>query len=334
MKNIFKSNVVLAPYTYFKIGGPADYFFEAKNEDDLIRAVRKANRIKTPFFILGRGSNILISDKGFRGLVIRNLASGAKIIKKLKQKINPKQESDAHYFPANPKKYLRFSDLDYQTEPFDTEVEVFSGMSLQSFIQWTFKNKLTGLQWFAGIPGSIGGAIVYNIHGGTKLFADYISEIMVLDKNGRVKKMKKDDIKFDYDFSSIKKEKSLILKANILLSRGEMRRAKFVYQEWFKRKLKIQPQINCPGSIFKNFSLETAKKIGAPTPSAGWFIDQCGLKGKKIGGVKISEIHANFIVNCGNGKAEDIKNLIKLIKQKVKNKFNLNLEEEIVYVGF
>ncbi len=329
-----QKNISLAPYTTFKIGGLADYFFEAKNEKDLIKIIKVARKFKIPFFLLGRGSNILISDKGFRGLVIRNLVFGAKIIKNLKQKITFIQKSDAHYFPIHPNKYLQFSDLDYQTEPFDTEVEVFSGMPLQVFIQWTFKNKLTGFQWFAGIPGTIGGAIICNIHGGAKLFSDYVSEITVLDKNNQIKKIKKNDIKFAYDFSDIKKEELLILRVKIFLSSGNIKRAKFIYQEWFKRKLKIQPQTNCAGSIFKNFSLKVAKKNNILTPSAGWLIDQCGLKGMKIGKAIVSKKHANFIVNTGQAKANDVIILISLIKQKVRNKFNIQLQEEIQYIGF
>ncbi|MBI4652671.1 UDP-N-acetylmuramate dehydrogenase [Candidatus Kuenenbacteria bacterium] len=333
VKNI-QTNIPLAPYTTFKIGGPAKYFYCAKNIKDLIKIIKIARRKKIPFFILGCGSNILISDEGFNGLVIKNLILGVRVVRSLKQNINFKQVVDAHYFPAHPNQYLQFSDLDYQTEPFDTEVEVSAGMPLQSFIQWIFQNKLTGLQWFAGIPGSIGGAIICNIHGGSKLFADYISEIIVLDKNNRIKKIKKNDIKFDYDFSSLKKEKLIILKARIFLSHGDIKRAKFVYQEWFKRKIKIQPQTNCPGSIFKNFFLKTAKKINAPTSSAGYFIDQCGLKGKKIGKAIVSKNHANFIINTGQATAKDVIILISLIKQKVRDKFNIQLQEEIQYIGF
>jgi UDP-N-acetylmuramate dehydrogenase len=333
VKNI-QTNIPLASYTTFKIGGPAKYFYCAKNIKNLIKVIKIARRKKILFFILGCGSNILVSDEGFNGLVIKNEILETKIVKTLKQNINFQQKLDARYFPAHPDKYLQFSDLDYQTEPFDTEVEVSAGMPLQSFIQWTFKNKLTGLQWFAGIPGSIGGAIICNIHGGAKLFSDYISEIVVLDKNNRIKKIKKKDVKFAYDFSGLKKEELIILKVKIFLSHGDIKRAKSVYQEWFKRKLKIQLQINCPGSIFKNFSLKITRKIGVPTSSAGWFIDQCELKGKKIGGAMVSKNHANFIINTGHGKAKDVIMLISLIKQKVRDKFNIQLQEEIQYIGF
>lgn len=325
-----RQNVLLKDYTTFRIGGPADFFYEAKNEKEFLKAIIVCRKYKIPFFVLGRGSNILFSDEGFKNLVIRNMVSGVRVAKKLKRSVKKQKTGDSHYLPADPKKYLQFSDLDYQQEPFDTELEVFSGTSLQYLIRWALEKKFCGLQWFAGIPGSVGGAVVYNIHGGTKLFGDYVKEITVIDKNNRIRKIKNKDMGFTYDFSRIQKEKEIVLKATLLLSHGDIDRARFVYKEWWKRKLKIQPQTNCPGSIFKNFSQRVSEKVGAPTTGAGWFIDQTGLKGKRVGGVKVSEKHANFIVNLGKGKAKDVRKLIKIIKEKVKKKFGLALREEIV----
>lgn len=333
-KDRVKLNELMAKHTTFGIGGPADLFYEAKTKEELIKAVKSARELKIPFFILGSGSNILVSDKGLRGLVIKNSVSGMKVVKRLKKPRRALQVASARFQTADPQKYLKFSDLDYPDEPFDTEIEVFSGTPLQSLIQWSFKNKLTGLQWFAGIPGTVGGAVIYNIHGGTRLFSNYVQSLEVLDKNNRLREIKKAEIKFDYDFSDITKRDLLILKVNLLLSRGNLAKAKHVYQEWVRRKTKVQPQHNCPGSIFKNFPEEIAKKLGAPTPAAGWFIDQCGLKGKKIGEAQISPKHANFIVNKGAAKASDVVQLIKLAKKEVKKKFGIKLEEEICLIGF
>lgn len=325
-----KENVLLRNYTTFRIGGPAAFFYQADREEEFLKAIKISRELEVPFFVLGRGSNILFADEGFRGLVIRNNVAGMKIVKRLKRAVKKEREGRAHYAPGHPEKYLQFSDLDYPQEPFDTEIEVSSGTSLQPLIQWLLKNGLCGLQWFAGIPGSLGGGVIYNIHGGTKLLSDYIKEVTVLDNHNYLRKIKKEETSFAYDFSQIQKEKSIVLKANLLFSRGDLSRAKFVYQKWWQRKLKVQPQTNCPGSVFKNLSLAAAQKIGAPTPSAGWFIDQAGLKGKIVGGVQVSEKHANFIVNLGSGKASDVKKLIKIIKEKVKNKFGMTLREEIL----
>ena len=112
--------------------------------------------------------------------------------------------------------------------------------------------------------------------------------------------------------------------------RDSSKRAKKVYQEWWQRKLQVQPQTNCAGSIFRNLSQRTTQRVGSPTPSAGWFIDQAGFKGQRLGGVQVSEKHANFIVNLGSGTAEDVQKLIKLVKKRVKNKFGVQLREEIL----
>ena len=325
-----KKDVLLKGYSTFRIGGPADFFYEAKTEKDFVTAIKVCRKLKIPFFILGKGSNILFDDKGFRGLVVRNAVSEVKVLKRFKKTSKKQILSDAHYLPAHSKKYLQFDDLDYQQEPFDTEVEVLAGTPVQYLIQQTLGKGLTGLQWFAGIPGSVGGAVVYNIHGGKKLFGDYVKDITVIDKNNKIRKIKHKDLGFAYDLSNIQKENYIILKATVLLSLGNIKKANYVYREWLKRKLKVQPQINCAGSVFQNFPATLIKKAGFPTSSAGWFIDQCGLKGKKVGGVQVSEKHANFIINLGNGTSTDVKKLIKIIKEKVKKKFGLKLKEEIL----
>ena len=330
-----RKNVSLSPLTTFKIGGPADFFYDAKTEEGLIGAVKAARRLNLPLFVLGKGSNTFFSDSGFRGLVIKNSVREIKVCRRYKRVVKRAKckISRARFAPANPKKYLQFSDLDYEQEPFDVEVEVSAGTPLQYLIQWALKRNFCGLQWFAGIPGSVGGAIVYNIHGGTKLFSDYLKEVQILDKNNKLTTIKKEKGKFAYDQSRFQKKDLIVVKVKILLSQGDISRARFVYKEWWRRKLKIQPQTNCPGSIFKNFSPAIAKKLGSPTPSAGWFIEQAGLKGKKINGAQVFEKHANFIVNTGAAKAEDVLNLIKLIKRKVKDKFGVELEEEVEYVA-
>jgi UDP-N-acetylmuramate dehydrogenase len=325
-----KEGILLRDFTTFRIGGPADFFYTAKTEPELKKAIAAARALRLPFFILGRGSNVLFSDQGFRGLVVRNLVENMRVVRNLKRKIQIEKAGDARYQPADQKKYLQFSDLDYPSEIFDAEIEVASGSSLPSLVQWSLEKGLTGLQWFAGIPGSVGGGAAYNIHGGTKLFSDYVKSVTVLDKNDKIRKIQKDEADFAYDKSFFQKNRLIILRVNLFLSHGDVKRARFVWREWLRRKLKAQPRTNCPGSVFQNFSPRAAKKVGAPTTSAGWFIDQCGLKGKIIGGAQISEKHANFIVNLGSARARDVKKLIKTAQEAVKKRFGLVLRPEIL----
>jgi len=254
----FRKNVPLKNYTTFKIGGPAKYFFEAKRKEELIEAIKLAKKLELPFFILGGGSNLLVSDKGFDGLVIK------------------------------------------------------FGQPLSSYVS-------KGLEWAVGIPGTVQGAVYSNAGAFKKSMKDVVKEVEVFDtKTEKIKNFKSKDCKFGYRDSIFKKNKNLIILSIKIKSKKSNRKKIKQYLDYRK---KTQP-LNLPsaGSIFKN----------PPAKSAGELIEKCGLKGKRIGNVKISEKHANFIVNLGNGKAKDVKKLIKIIKNKVKNKFGVTLKEEIV----
>jgi len=264
----FKKNVLLKNHTTFRIGGSAKYFFVAKTKEELIEAINlakklnpspfpKGDRVKLPFFILGGGSNILVSDRGFNGLVIK------------------------------------------------------FGQSLSSYIS-------KGLEWAVGIPGTIQGAVWGNAGAFKKSMKDVVEKVEVFDtKTEKVKIFKNKDCKFGYRDSIFKKKKNLIiLSVKIKSKKSDAKKIK----QYLDYRKKTQP-LNFPsaGSVFKN-----------PTGfSAGKLIEDCGLKGKKVGNVKISEKHANFIVNLGRGKAKDVMKLIKIIKNRVKKKFGKTLEEEI-----
>ena len=252
-----KKNVLLKNYTTFKIGGKAKYFFVAKTKKDLVEAIKLAKKMKLPFFVLGGGSNILVSDKGFNGLVIK------------------------------------------------------FGQPLSSYIP-------KGLEWAVGIPGTIQGAVCGNAIAFKKSMKDVVKEVEVFDtKTEKVKIFKNKDCRFSYRNSIFRKKKNLIiLSVKIKSKKSDAKKIK----QYLDYRKKTQP-LNFPsaGSVFKN-----------PTGfSAGKLIEDCGLKGKKVGNVKISEKHANFIVNLGRGKAKDVMKLIKIIKNRVKKKFGVTLEEEI-----
>ena len=285
----FKKNVLLKNHTTFRIGGSAKYFFVAKTKEELIEAINlakklnpspfpKGDRVKLPFFILGGGSNILVSDRGFNGLVIK------------------------------------------------------FGQSLSSYIS-------KGLEWAVGIPGTIQGAVCSNAGAFKKSMKDVVKEVEVFDiKTGKIKIFKNKDCKFGYRDSIFKHKKNLIiLSVRIKVKKSDPKKIK----QYLDYRKKIQP-LNLPsaGSVFKNPPGFSAGELGEEDKSsssafaAARLIEKCNLKGKRIGNVKISEKHANFIVNLGNGKAKDVKKLINSIKKKVKNKFNIELEEEIQYLGF
>ncbi|MBZ1345226.1 MAG: UDP-N-acetylmuramate dehydrogenase [Candidatus Nealsonbacteria bacterium] len=298
-----RENVFLAKYTSFRIGGPAKYFFEAKTKKEIIKAVKWAKENNLPFFILGGGSNLLVSDEGYSGLVIKL------------QTTNHKLQTNKIYTDA--------------------------GVPLSLLISESVKNNLTGLEWAAGIPGQVGGAIRGNAGAFGKSMADIIKSVEVLMVTDRkmqnakckmqndklkfkIKKFSNRECKFRYRDSLFRKYPDLIiLSAELSLKKGKKTEIKKKIKEYLNYRKETQP-LNFPsaGSVFKN----------PPGFSAGKLIEKCGLKGKKIREVKISEKHANFIVNLGKGKAKDVKELINLAKKSVKKKFGIVLEEEIQYL--
>jgi len=286
-----KKNILLKNYTTFKIGGWAKYFFVAKKKEDLIGAIKVAKKLKLPFFVLGGGSNLLISDKGFEGLVIKNETRNFKIKKK--------------------------------------KIIAESGAILDNIIEAAVGAGLSGLEEGSGIPGTLGGAVYGNAGWprGVWAIGDCVEEVELLMPSGKIKKVGRKWLSFGYRNSRLKKTKGgkpIILEVILKLKKRGKEDLEKERLEILKTRTKKIPPGFSAGSIFKN----PFRK------SAGFLIEKCSLKGKRIGDVEISEKHANFIVNLGNGRAKDVIKLIKLAKQKVKNKFGIVLEEEVCYLGF
>lgn len=314
-----KENVVLAPYTTFKIGGPARYFFILENIDELFPVLNWAEKKRLPVFIIAGGSNLLVSDRGYNGLVI---------LMKLNQlKMNKNR------------------------------LIVEAGVPLAQVLKFCLKNELSGLEWAAGIPGTIGGAVVDNAGAFGESISDLVEKVKTfyLKKNkGYFKMLRKKDLKFSYRRSVFKRPGNKYIITEIWLKGlGKLtEKDKQLVIERLKRRKDKQPQLPSAGCVFKNFTphpirasnihqysrvkIKTSRfGLGAglaPIP-AGKLIEECGLKGKRVGGAEISEKHANFIVNCGRAKAEDVIKLIRLIKKEVKKKFRIDLQEEILYLG-
>lgn len=282
---------ILAPLTTYKIGGPADYYFEAETAEDLAKAVKAAKVLGLPLLILGGGSNILIADEGFRGLAVRvknsEIVSGQ-----------------------------------------DGKIAVGAGVRLSDLVRFFCDNSLKGMEWAAGIPGTVGGAVRGNAGAAAGLMADNVRRVDFFDANDPVSGIKSylfKDCGFSYRESIFKKNRKLVIVSCEVA--GEIGRAGDIKKEMdenLARKKESQPyDLPSAGSIFKNPKDMFAAKL----------IDECGLKGKKIGGAMISNKHANFIINTGGASAADVKELIMLAKKEVFDKFNLELETEIEIVG-
>lgn len=338
-ENHTKLNEPLSKHTTLKIGGPADILFEAHSIEELIYAAGKAKKLKVPVTIIGWGSNILVSDNGIRGLVIKNMSRNIKIkgekpaqskSQNESQKITARWESDRK---KGSFKY-EFKDLDYdETDKPRIEAILDSGVSLPYAINYLIDKGITGLQWFAGIPGTIGGAVFNNIHGGSHFLSEYLIKVKVLDKDLKVKELDMEDLGFDYDKSRFHDSEEIILQATFSLFKGDAQRAKATTLEWAKRK-SIQPK-NSPGCTFANISQEEKERLNYPTTSVGYIVEHVlKMSGFQIGNAAISKQHHNFIVNKGKATAKDYLAVMKEIYKRTKKQIGIRLVSEIFLIGF
>lgn len=286
-KEKVKKNEPMSAHVNLKVGGPADFYFEAENAVDLEKAVRVAEEEKIPFVVIGNGANILVSDKGVRGLVIINSSKNIKFL--------------PHGF-----------------------VEADSGVNNTDLIRQSKDRGLMGTERLLKVPGTVGGAVYMNAGdtGRKRFFEDLVVWVEVIDKEGKVKKIDKEDCEFGYRSSQFQKSGEIILKAKLQLKQASKEEIEEAAKDILVRKMH-QPSGPSVGSTFKNPQGEYAGRL----------IEECGLKGKRVGGAKISEKHANFILNEGGATASDVKGLIDLVKKSVKEKFGVGLEEEVRYIG-
>jgi UDP-N-acetylmuramate dehydrogenase len=328
----FKKDVVLAPFTSFKIGGPADYFLEAYKKEDLISSLKAARAQDIRYFILGGGSNILISDRGFRGLVIRNQVKNLKFTA---GKGKPQAEETSvkpRLEQVDEGRFYVFEDSgNRRGKP--VYVEVDSGWGLEELAKELFSQDIVGLEPFAGIPGTVGGAVYTNAHGGPKFFGDRVVKAAVLSPEGEVEYVGRSYFGFDYDRSRLQGAGSILLAVTLQLWEGDGRQASAAFDAWKERKI-LQPKRSA-GCIFQNLTSAQQEKLGIPTNSVGYVLEKLlKMKGAGIGDARVSGYHAAFIVNRGKAEASQVKDLIALCKQKAEAELGIELVEEIEYVGF
>jgi len=311
INNLIKKNIDLTPYSTWRIGGRAEFFAIVKNEPELLEVVNWAKAKKLPLHPLGGGSNVLIVKKNIKGLV------------------------------------LKISGEQYAIK--ENQISCWAGTNLTKLSLVAARAGLSGLEWACGIPGSVGGATRGNAGAyGVDISGNLISaQVYDLDAGKKIK-LDKPACGFSYRDSIFKSNKNfLIVKVSLKVKPGKPLEIKNIMAENLKRRLEIQPRRPSAGSVFKNLlyknivkqnkrlaeDLAAQGRVRGGKIAAGYLIDQLGLKGKSKGGAKVSEKHANFIINTGKASAKDVVYLINLIKKKVKLKYRINLEEEIQYFG-
>ena len=290
--------VALAPYTTFKIGGPADLFYRALTAEELATAVQAARELEVPFFLLGLGANILVGDRGFRGLVIKNEVE--------------------------------------QVEWLDeTRVRAGSGVKIyHDLIQVTVARGLSGLQHYVGIPSTVGGAVWQNLHflsppparERTMFIEEVVEGATILSEEGEVREVGLDYFRFGYDYSILHDRRDVVLDVTFRLEPGDRQEMRDTIRENLQWRDDRHPDLwlyPSAGSIFQKL-----EGVGA-----GRLVDQCGLKGHVLGNAQIFHKHANIIVNLGGATAADVRALIALAQETVKRELGHELKTEIGMVG-
>ena len=289
---------ILAPYTTFRIGGPADLFYEARDGGELARAILTSRELGVPYFLLGLGANILIGDRGFRGLVIRNGARHTAVL------------------------------------PGGTVWAESGTVVYPDLIELAVSHGLSGLEHFVGIPSTVGGALWQNLHflapaparERTLFIEEIIQAAEILTEEGERKTVGVDYFQFGYDDSILHHRRDVVLSASFQLQPGDPGRMRQVMQENLLWRSERHPPLESEpsaGSIFKKIA-----GIGA-----GRLIDECGLKGARVGGALVTHRHANILINAGGATAADVRSLIAHIQEVVERRTGHRLEPEIGFIG-
>lgn len=299
---ILLENEPMNKHTSFKVGGPARYFVKAESLDDLKKALDLAREKEIPFFILGNGTNLLVSDKGFDGVII-TLAGD----------------------------FSSIEDLG------NGAFKVGAAIPLGRFARSVLKQGFAGIHKLAGIPGTLGGAIYMNAGAYGQEIGTSCTQVTVLDSDGNIREFAASECGFGYRQSIFQKNNAIILSATFLLptaaSLGKTTADLEAELAECMAKRKASQPLNMPnaGSTFKRLSVGAADTPAQIAP--GYYIEQAGLKGYCIGDAEVSTVHANFIVNAGGAMASDIKQLSEFVQQKVAEKFGIELHREIILLG-
>jgi len=295
IKGEIRKNEPMSRHTSYAIGGPADLFAVPADREDLATLLREIKEKELKHFVLGGGTNLLVRDGGFRGIVISLQRMQA-------IKIEREYRSIGGAF---------------------TIVFVEAGMPLQKLLSFAVDEGLTGLEFAAGIPGTVGGAVCMNAGTALGEFGDVIDSVTLLSPESKIVAMGREEMRFGYRTSVIP-EGHVVLDVRIILRRGERNKIRTHIKEILSTRKQRQPagQPNA-GSVFRNPQEESAGKL----------IEAAGLKGKTVGGAQVSDKHANFIVNKGHAKASEVLTLMTIVKEKVLQVHGVRLEPEIKIIG-
>jgi UDP-N-acetylmuramate dehydrogenase len=290
-------DVPLAPLTTFRVGGTADWFAEVRSTAELQAVLRVARAASVPVTILGGGSNVVVSDHGVRGIVLRLLLAGL-------------------------------------SQPAPDVVRAEAGVTVNGLVRWTIGRGLAGLEAWAGTPGTVGGAIYGNAHWQGRNVGGLVRQVLVLSAAGDEVLRPAADMEFAYDTSRLQRSREVLVWADFGVSPGDPSTLRATARLSLAYRKRTQPLASpSAGCIFQNPDPARDSIPAGFPPSAGALVDRAGLKGRRVGGARISDAHANFVVNDGSATAEDIRQLVELARGTVRERFGVVLRDEVVWLG-
>lgn len=279
----------MAGHTTFRIGGPADCFLQIEDEEQLKGVQRYLNMVEMPYFVLGNGSNLLVNDSGYRGIILQ---------------IGP-----------------RMSGIVVEGE----RIIAKAGALLSQVARVAMEHGLTGLEFASGIPGTVGGGVMMNAGAYDGEMSQVVTQVRVISKDGETLELDRATMEFGYRTSTIRHNSFIVTEVTFELQKGDMSVIKDRIEELMARRKEKQPlEYPSAGSTFKRPEGYFAGKL----------ITDAGMRGFQIGGARVSDKHCGFVVNTGNATAQDVRDVISEIQKRVKDKFRVDLETEVVFLGW
>jgi UDP-N-acetylmuramate dehydrogenase len=287
----------LAPLTTFKVGGPADWLIDVHHGDAVEKAIAIARQAEVPLTVLGGGSNVLVSDAGVRGLVVR----------------------------------FRGGDV---SSVGSSLVRADAGVTINGLVRWTVNRGIAGIEAWAGTPGTVGGAVYGNAHFKGRSIDELIERVRLVSIDGVIQDVPHREMEFAYDYSRLHRTREIVVSADFRVSTGYPSVLRATARDSLAFRKRTQPlESPSAGCIFQNPDPARDRVPDGIPASAGALVDRAGLKGAREGAARVSMTHANFIVNEGGATARDIRRLIDRCKSEVQARFGVSLREEIVYLG-
>lgn len=294
-----EQNKDLTPYTTMRIKTVADYFVQPESKNELVASLKTARELSKRYVLLGGGSNVAFLQNPYRGLVIRNMYQKKEIVHEGENQV---------------------------------DMKISSGYPLSRLVKETVENGLEGLEYHMGLPGTVGGAIFMNskwMHPECYV-GDVLKKGLILTNDSNLKEVPKKYFQFAYDYSVLQKTHELFIEGIFTFTKNDPLVLKKRSKEALDYRKKTQPQgVATGGCFFRNITDVEKEQFSLPTKSAGYLIDKSGLKGKTFGNFSISPLHANFIINNGGGTSTELKQVLNVIKTRVRETFGVELHEEV-----